>query len=280
MNCLRRIFAPLLLAALSVSARSQTVRYDVPYAIDSTGIYHGDLYRPAEQSAPFPAVLMIHGGSWRSGHKHEMKRLAKDLSGHGYVCFSIDYDVRPHSFPVSWQEGRAAVEFLRSHAAEFGIDPARIAVLGSSAGGEIASLIALEPTGPASDAAHRDVRVQAAVTLNGGYDAHVHAPIHGYILKRYLGDRCERIADVCDDASPVAHVGEVRVPFFVGHGDHDHLIPYMQATTFIQRLNEERNPVTTFVAEGGGHNYWRKRKFYAQNLAAVETFLDKNFHKA
>lgn len=275
-----RIFGILLLAAASLSSFAQTVRRDIPYAIDNTGIYHGDLYRPATEAAPAPAVLMIHGGAWRSGHKKEMKRLATDLAAHGYVCFSIDYDVHSHSFPTSWQEARAAVEFLRQHASEFGLDPNRIAVLGSSAGGELASLLALEPTGPASDRSHTEIPVQAAVTLNGGYDAHVHTPIHGYILKRYLGGKCEHIVTVCNDASPVNHVSDSEVPFFVGHGNRDRLIPFTQATNFIARLHEEHNAVTTFVADGAGHNYWRKKKFYAQNLAAVETFLDNVLRKA
>jgi acetyl esterase/lipase len=276
MNSVGRILAFLLLpSAFAFGVSAQTVTRNIPYTLDSTGVYHADLYRPAEQTAKEPAVVLIHGGSWRSGHKKEMARIAKDLAAHGYVCFAIDYDTHPRSFPLSWQESRSAVEYLRSHAAEFGADPERIAVLGSSAGGELAALLALEPAGPASDATRRAVPVEAGVSLNGGYDAHVHS----ILIKRYLGGKPEAIPAVYDDASPQNHIRSGCVPLFIGHGDHDHLIPYTQASTFVSHLRERNAPVTPFVAQGGGHNYWKKKKFYAANLAAIEMFLDNALRK-
>ena len=266
---------------------------DIPYTSDSTGSYRADLYQPSSPGSS-PALILIHGGSWRSGHKTELRKLALDLAAHGYVCFSIDYDTHPRSFPYSWQESRAAVAFVRSHAAEYHVDPARIGVLGTSAGGQLAALVAVAPGGPASlskttadaspggdassaasttpsakasaaIAGSATIPVAAAVIYNGGYDLHPKA----YLLRRYLGGRCDAIPAVCKDASPDDHIHAGAPPIFVGHGTADHLIPYSQATGFIERLRAAGDPVTPFAATGAGHSYWRSRKWYEPNLAAT-----------
>lgn len=292
---------------LAAKAHGTTVTRNIAYTSDSTGTYAADLYSP-DGTGPFPAMVLIHGGSWRSGNKSELKRLGEDLATHGYLCLSIDYDVHPRSFPYSWQESRAAVVFLRQHAAEYKIDPARIAVLGTSAGGQLAALVALAPEGPAEAPASStsasssssaratiygavtgdvapvsspparsvgDASVQAALMFNGGYDLHPKA----WLLRRYLGGRCEAIAAVCNDASPDDHVHAGAPPIFVGHGTADHLIPYAQATTFIERLQAAGDSVTPFIALGAGHSYWRQRRWYSENLAAAEVFLDRTLRK-
>ncbi len=286
------LLAPSVLAQTPPSTAPPLVTKDIPYTTDTTGSYGADLYMPGGPG-PFPAVVMIHGGSWRSGHKTELRKLSTDLATHGYVCFSIDYDTHPRSFPYSWQESRAAITFVQAHASAYRIDPARIAVLGTSAGGQLAALLAVAPEGPApitsatADASPNaptvstatpttqtpppatDVPIQAAVIFNGGYDLHPKA----WLLRRYLGGRCDTIPAVCDDASPDNHVKPGDPPIFVGHGTHDGVIPYSQATTFVDRLRAAGDPVTPFVATGAGHSYWRSHKWYGENLAAAEAFL-------
>lgn len=260
--------------AQSPAPRAITVTSDIPYTADTSGTYRADLYRPAG-TGPFPAVIMIHGGSWRSGHKSELRKLSTDLAAKGYLCFSIDYDTHPRSFPYSWQESRAAVAFVRAHAAEYNVDPGRIGTLGTSAGGQLAALLAVAPGGPATSVPETplnptgNVPVQAAVLFNGGYNAHPNA----WVLRRYLGGRCTAIPAICDDASPDNHVAPGDPPIFVGHGTHDHLIPYSQATDFIALLQKAGDPVTPYAATNAGHSYWRSRRWYRPNLGAAEAFL-------
>ena len=293
----RRIFQAAFLALFfavffvpASPAQTATVTRNIPYTSDVTGTYKADLYQPPSPGT-HPAIVMIHGGSWRSGHKNELRRISADLAAHGYTCFSIDYDTHARSFPISWQESRAAVAFLREHAGEYGVDPGRIAVLGTSAGGQLAALVALAPEGPALSVPANLPRamltssgpnatgapgpqtsvvpVAAAVLFNGGYDLHPRA----YLLRRYLGGSCGQIPAVCNDASPDFHIHPDAPPIFVGHGTHDHLIPYSQATTFISLLQSAKDPVTPFAATDAGHSYWRNRHWYVQNLAATEAFL-------
>ncbi len=273
----------LLLAASFATLRPTTLGQspaltrNIPYTTDATGTYRGDLYLPPGPG-PFPAVVLIHGGSWRSGNKHDFRKLATDLAARGFASFSIDYDLHPHSFPYSWQESRNAVQFLRTHASAYHVDPDHIAVLGASAGGQLAALVALAPGGPSVDptgASAPDpppIPVAAGVLFNGGYDLHPRV----YVLRRYLGGNCDAIPAVCNDASPDDHTHPGAPPIFVGHGTHDRLIPYEQATRFIALLQAAGDPVTPFVATGAGHSYWHKRHWYSANLAATEAFLNAN----
>lgn len=290
LRCLGRCLCVLGFAS-GISAQTPAVVRNIPYTSDRTGIYRADLYQPPTPGL-HPAIVMIHGGSWRTGHKTELRRLSSDLAADGYVCFSIDYDTHAHSFPVSWQESRNAVAFLRAHATEYHVDPARIAVLGTSAGGQLAALVALAPQGPEGSApalaprsttlssgpATTDqagpqkppsIPVAAAILFNGGYDLHPRA----YLLRRYMGGPCDQIPAVCNDASPDNHIHPEAPPIFVGHGTHDRLIPYSQATTFVSLLQSAGDSVTPFIATGAGHSYWRNRHWYRANLKATEAFL-------
>jgi len=245
------VLAAALLTTLPLAA--QTTR-NVPYTSGKTA----DLYA-ATTPGLHPAIIYIHGGSWRSGSKSEFRRLATDLAAQGYVGLSIDYDLQSHSWPNSLHQSQAAVAFLRSHADEYHIDPNHIIVVGTSAGAELAALLALDP------AQH----IAAAVILNGVFDLTVHA----YVIHRYLGVGCAPVQPACTDASPINQIHPGAPPFFVGHGTSDHTVPYLAAQNFIAALQQAKVPVTPYIAQGGPHMYWEKSSFYANNLSAIEAFL-------
>jgi acetyl esterase/lipase len=253
-----------LALVVATPSLAQKITQDIPYTPGQTA----DLYPPAGPG-PFPAIVYIHGGSWRSGSKSDFRKLATDLAAKGYAGFSIDYDLNPHSFPTSWQQAQAAVRFVRAHAAEYHIDPAQIVIAGTSAGGELAALIALAPNGPASTTAATPTPVVAAIILNGVFDLSSDA----HVITRYLGAKCEGTPTPCKDASPIQHIHPNAPPFFVGHGTADHTVPYAEAQAFIAALRKANIPVTTYVAEDGPHSYWAKSAYYEANLTAVEAFL-------
>jgi acetyl esterase/lipase len=250
------------------SVSAQGVTRGITYTSGSQKTEQGDLCVPSG-SGPFPVILYLHGGSWRSGGRGEFKQLATDLAAHGYASFAIDYDLSPHSFPHSWNEAREALTFLRSHASEYHLDPNRMIAAGTSAGGELAALLALAPTGPAGSSDPKPLPVAAAIILNGVFD--LHGKYH--VITRYLGADCQTAPAICDDASPDNHVHPAAPPFFVGHGTSDHVVPYAEAQSFIARLQAAGDAVTPFTAQGGPHMYWEKKPYYTANLAAIEGFL-------
>jgi acetyl esterase/lipase len=89
------------------------------------------------------AILVIPGGGYENvAIGHEGFQIATWLNAQGMVAFVLDYRVAPYQFPVEIDDGRRAMRLIRAHAAEYGIDPERLGVWGSSAGGHLASSLA------------------------------------------------------------------------------------------------------------------------------------------
>ena len=128
-----------------------------------------DYYEPKDDTrTQRPAILAIHGGAWRSGDKGWGDAIAAELCPYGYVVFSVNYRLSSRKggvWPAQIEDVQAALRYVRANASRFRIDPARIASLGFSAGGHLATMVALRP-----DPRGEDGRVDVAVNLNGEHD--------------------------------------------------------------------------------------------------------------
>ena len=263
-----------------------TVTSDVTYTKGAQGPLKADVYVP-KGAGPFPGIVFIHGGGWKNGDRNQMIKLIKALAEDGYVGFTIEYDVDPVHFPASFHESLAAVKFFREHAAEYRLDPARVAVAGSSAGGELAALVALDPEGATFDTAPSakeekagtQARVQAAVILNGALDLTAQDETVSTSVADYLGGKCTAMPRECKDASPRFHVHGGAPPFYVGHGTVDQSVPFAEAVAFTNALKAANVPVDFFQAEGGKHTFWADPRFYAANLEGIKKFLGVHLKK-
>jgi acetyl esterase/lipase len=137
----------------------------------------GDLYLPRDAKAA-PALVAVHGGGWVQGVRSAFQYWGPYLAARGYALFTISYRlaVKGKTFPLAVQDVLAGVQFLRGKAAAFNIDPARIGLMGASAGGHLAALAALSGkkfTGgyPQDAFASTDAGVKALVGVYGIYDA-------------------------------------------------------------------------------------------------------------
>jgi len=102
-----------------------------------------DLYLPAAKAAaPLPAIVFVHGGGWQSGVRANFAPMAIRMAERGFAAATVSYRLSPEArYPAAIHDVKAALRWVRAHAGEYGIDPARIAVGGGSAGGQIASLV-------------------------------------------------------------------------------------------------------------------------------------------
>ena len=108
-----------------------------------------DLYKPKAAGKPRPLVLWFHGGGWAGGDPRggpfsgtDGPALFGEIAGRGYVVASISYRfVNEAKFPAQVQDARAALRFLRAHAAEYGIDPTQVIAMGGSAGAYLSSML-------------------------------------------------------------------------------------------------------------------------------------------
>lgn len=139
---------------------------DVTFWKGDGGPLKFDACLPADSTEPAPAVLLIHGGGFVQGSRDSMKQLCGQLSDRGYAAFSIDYRLAPNFvYPSQVDDVAAAVSWLRQpeNATSYHIDPARIALVGSSAGAILAQELGARGTG----ALTAGDRVAAVVSLSG-----------------------------------------------------------------------------------------------------------------
>lgn len=127
-----------------------------------------DLYVPVKRAAGAlsPAVIWVHGGGWMRGDKAEAsaKEVCATLADAGYVAASINYRIGASAWPQNLRDVKSAIRFLRAHAAEYGIDPERIALGGASAGAHLAMMAGFTPTRTEFDPPRYVVRPDEAVS--------------------------------------------------------------------------------------------------------------------
>jgi acetyl esterase/lipase len=228
-----------------------------------------DIYTPSGSTARRPLVLFIHGGGWNSGHTRHSGALANFpqalalLASEGFVVASLEYRLTNEApYPAQLQDARAAIRFLKSNAAKYGIDPSRTGVWGGSAGGHLAALAALTcgetrvdlaPAPPGSEC------VQAAVIWYGPFDFATmlaRAPAGDDAMNALL--RCKPAectkAQVAD-ASPSAHVDARDPPFLLIHGEADAVVPVAQSREAEKALKAVGVRVESIYIPGAGHSF-------------------------
>ncbi|GAB4024154.1 alpha/beta hydrolase fold domain-containing protein [Spirosoma koreense] len=132
-----------------------------------------DVYAPPPSfGKKVPAVLMIHGGGWRSGDRSHNNALAGQLAGKGFVAVPVEYRLSTEAlYPAAVYDIKAAIRWLRANAGTYGVDPNRIAILGFSAGGQLAALVGSTNQNPHFEGSGGHVQsssdVQAIVDIDG-----------------------------------------------------------------------------------------------------------------
>lgn len=146
---------------------------DVTYVQYGRRALQLDVYRPAlANGEERPALVLVHGGGWRSGYRENLTPLAQALAQRGYVVANISYRLAPEAqFPAAIHDVKAAIRWLRENSARYGADPERVAVGGTSAGGQIASLVGVTngdaSFDPQAETSEISSEVQAIVNIDG-----------------------------------------------------------------------------------------------------------------
>jgi acetyl esterase/lipase len=212
-----------------------------------------------------PLIVYIHGGGWTSGSKGGIldTPVASMAFQLGFALASIDYRLAPAwRFPAQVHDCKLAIRYLRLHANELGIDPDRIAAVGGSAGGHLASILAAADDddgleGPGLTGVSSRVRV--AAEYFGPTDlTDVETPVTEdglALLLAFLGCHPLLCPDPARLASPVTYVTPDDPPILIVHGANDVLVPYRQAEIFAERLRLAGNACALIKVENAGHGF-------------------------
>lgn len=225
-----------------------------------------DVYHRRGGSGRRPTLLQIHGGGWVLGSKNDQGLpLVLHLAARGWVCVSVDYRLAPRAtFPAPIVDIKAAIRWIREHASEYPMDPDFIVVTGGSAGGHLASLVALSQNDPEYQPGFEeiDTSVRGCVAFYGIYDftdrhgVWPHRGLTGLLEKTVMKASLEEAKEAYERASPMSRIHHGAPPFFVIHGDTDTMVPVEQARHFVDLLRAATSsPVVYAEIPGAQHAF-------------------------
>lgn len=278
---------PQIVVVKPVAAKSIVQRADVPY---TTVNYSGgqrelkaDLFYPKKIKDKLPAVVIVHGGGWRSGDKSMNTSLAQLLAMHGYFVMSVEYQLSLEAkYPAAVYNIKAAIRYLRSKAQEFQVNENYIAIIGGSAGGQLASLIGATNGNPQFEGNHGyaefSSEVQAVVDLDGLLDFTDRENLE---VKRtaqsadvfWLEGHYDSIPDKWKDASALYHVSKKSPPYlFINSSQKRFHAGYKAMIAQLESMEIKSQVIELKTAP---HSYWFFEPWFTPMKNSIVSFLNQ-----
>lgn len=253
-----------------------------------------DVYAPRDKSRPRPTLLYIHGGGWVGGDKDASANSLLPYLQMGFAAVNVEYRLaRDALAPAAVEDTRCALRWVIQNAEEYGFDPDRIVVSGSSAGGHLSLTtgmlnaaagydnrcpVRLEREGRGrADTEPVEMRVAAIVNWFGITD--VTDLIAGKNAKTYavqwLGSLPNRV-ELARDLSPLSHVRSDLPPILTIHGDADNIVPYDHAVRLHKKLAAASVTNQLHTVPGGGHGVFTPEQ-YQEAYSVIRSFLHEVF---
>jgi acetyl esterase/lipase/sugar lactone lactonase YvrE len=255
----------------------------ISYAnIDGRNLYM-DVYQPESATKQMPAVMVVHGGGWVKGAKEKFAALSASICRRGYVVANIEYRLAHEAkFPAAACDCNAAASYLRTHAADLGIDPNRIAAVGGSAGGHLTGLVAAGHDIAELRHAHTEgsSHLNALVVLAGPMevspgrvaDQSIAEPKKSFAVIWFGGDANQK-PDLYKLADVASKIDAAMPPVLFLTGSKDNPDKNLVAQKKLESLGIETG---LSIVEGAKHAQWNSPQFMPQFVEAIDKFLQKN----
>ena len=249
--------------------------HDVPYREIHGVTLTLDAHIP-EGKGPFAAAILVHGGGWVAGDKQQyINFLFQPLADAGFAWFSINYRLAPaYQFPADAEDVEAAVRWVKDHAAQYNVDPSRLALIGESAGGHLVSLVGAEDK--------PGLRVAAVVSMYGVHDFVAAAvewkPLPDEALELFgIKAVTARNIPLLVSASPVVLVRREMPPYLLMHGSKDEDVPYDQSVEMCAAMKEAGAHCDLITIEGAPHgmDHWETHPEFLWYKKALTDWLRK-----
>jgi acetyl esterase/lipase len=265
------------LLMMTGAAGAQTANYAVEARNDIQFAEHdgtrllGDLYSP-KGLGKAPVLIAVHGGGWQVGNRKFYTQWGPYLAKNGIAVFAIEYRLmKPgvKTYPGAVYDTKAAIQYVRANAANLGVDPDRIGLVGDSAGAHLSALVALAGEEPQFSSEYRNdphasvsAKVKAVVGFYGVYDMQaqwehdlVSRP-RDNISEKFLGAAPHTNRKVFFEGSPISYatVDKNATRFLLIHGTDDDIVDRAtQTTAFLNALKQASFFVRTVIIPGAGH---------------------------
>lgn len=238
-----------------------------------------DVYIPNNgDNRKYPAVLLVHGGGWLTGSKENLRAMAKHLAMNGYVSMTASYRLGTEAkFPAAVLDLKDAVKWMRENADDLQIDKDKIAVLGASAGAQLATLIGVTPNSKIFKTENTEIsdEVQAIINIDG-IVSFVHSEAEeGWMAATWLGGSKAEKPDTWKEASPLEYVNGQTPPTLFINSSYPRFHAGRDDMTEILSKNDIYYEVHSL--ENSPHSFWLMHPWFERSLNLSLNFLDKVF---
>jgi acetyl esterase/lipase len=266
---------------------------NIPYASDTLKNHTLDLYIPKHTGNSLPLVIWIHGGGWRGGDTfgdmENMKATLKAILDNGFAVVSIGYRFSTTDiFPAQIQDCNQAVNYLYDNSSKYNLDKNKIAIIGFSAGGHLASLIATSNNNTVKAFYYKNqkprFKIRGAIDFYGPSDfiARIGSmPLdegeHKTTSTGLLGAQPVERPDLAKLASPTTYIDKADPPFLIFHGDKDTTVPITLSKLLDSYLKLANVQSEFVIVEGGQHGgeFFRSEEIKNKVIAFLNTYLNQ-----
>jgi acetyl esterase/lipase len=268
-NILKNLIPLLLVCCASMApAFAQSVTSDNPQLevvrdirYSNERCCYGDLYQISGKQK-YPVVIVIHGGGWQKGDKNDLylSDVVAYLPTRGYAVFSINYrlTMKGGCFPNSVKDVVNAVYWLTINAKKYNLDSSRIAMLGESAGGNLALMAAYNINNRSFRTFNNEQKlsVYAAVAFSPVIDL---SALNKGFIDDYMDDTVDHAPKLFREASPLSYI-DSAVPTLCVHGCADNIIPADQSRKLVGMLQQKHKDAELLLLPTAGHIYYGTEK--------------------
>jgi len=227
-----------------------------------------------------PAIVIIHGGGWKSGNKLQMETFAQAMTSKGFSSFTIEYRLSQEAkYPAGIFDIKKAILFIKINAKQFNVDTTKIAILGCSSGGQMAALIGSTNNNSQFENKNENVKtnsnVHAIIDIDGILAFKHPESQEGTIAAQWLGGTYEEKSDVWKEASALTHTDRNTPPTLFINSSKERF--HAGRNDMIAILNQYKiyNEVKTF--DNSPHSFWFLNPWFDKTVNETTHFLNKVF---
>ena len=247
---------PLIIQDLFTGIAQTQVRIDrgISFAqLDGVNL-KVNVYKPLSVGK-YPGIVVIYGGGWQNGTPDKNEAFSRYMANQDYTVIAIDYRHAPkYRFPTQLNDVRLALQYIRDNALDLEVDLEKMAIMGRSAGGQLALLSGYE---------NDFIKFKAVVDYYGSINL-----THGYkyppspdpintreVLESYLGDNPDNLPDLYQQASPINYVKANLPPTLLIYARRDHIVKASAGERMAYKLNDSGNCAIFLAIDWADHAF-------------------------
>ncbi|MGQ7947010.1 alpha/beta hydrolase fold domain-containing protein [Flavobacterium sp. WC2509] len=225
-----------------------------------------------------PAIVIIHGGGWKSGNKSQMETFAQEMASKGFSSFTIEYRLSLEAkYPAAILDVKKAIQFIKTNAKKFNVDTTKIAILGYSSGGQMAALIGSTNNNSLFENKNTKAtaNVQAIVDIDGILAFKHPESKEGTVAALWLGGTYDEKPEIWEQASALSHTDNNTPPTLFINSSIDRFHAGRDDMIAILNKNGIYSEVKTIP--NSPHSFWFLNPWFDETVTYTAQFLNKIF---